>query len=126
MLTVRFSKKKLLVFSSLPFFFLRTPPTFVEDLHLLSQVNLLYHIYVFVSSNNQIFLGKSKKIARKSPAATYFPTNAVSLAQESLTSVFGMGTGITSPLWPPGIINKRETDEHNKSTQVKRIFIRKR
>ena len=33
----------------------------LEDLHLLSQVNLLYHIYVFVSSNNQIFLEKSKK-----------------------------------------------------------------
>ena len=69
---------------------------------------------------------QKRRLKRKSPAATYFPTNAVSLAQESLTSVFGMGTGITSPLWPPGIINKRETDEHNKSTQVKRIFIRKR
>lgn len=30
---------------------------------------------------------------------------AVSSALESLTSVFGMGTGIASPLWPPGIIN---------------------
>ena len=40
---------------------------------------------------------------KKSPAATYFPARrAVSSAQESLTSVFGMGTGIASPLWPPG------------------------
>ena len=28
-------------------------------------------------------------------------TRAVPSAQESLTSVFGMGTGGTSPLWPP-------------------------
>ena len=32
-------------------------------------------------------------------------SRAVSSALESLTSVFGMGTGIASPLWPPGIIN---------------------
>ena len=31
-----------------------------------------------------------------------FPRRAVSSAQESLTSVFGMGTGIASPPWPPG------------------------
>ena len=43
---------------------------------------------------------------KKKPAATYFPaTKAVSSAQESLTSVFGMGTGIASPPWPPAIIN---------------------
>ena len=47
----------------------------------------------------------SKKKREKSLAATYFPADAVSSALESLTSVFGMGTGITSPLWPPGIIN---------------------
>ena len=41
---------------------------------------------------------------KKSLAATYFPTTkAVSSALESLTSVFGMGTGIASPLWPPDI-----------------------
>ena len=34
----------------------------------------------------------------------HFPTTkAVSSALESLTSVFGMGTGIASPLWPPDI-----------------------
>ena len=41
----------------------------------------------------------------KSLAATYFPAvAAVSSASEGLTSVFGMGTGISPPLWPPGII----------------------
>ena len=41
---------------------------------------------------------------KKSLAATYVPTaRAVSSALESLTSVFGMGTGIASPLWPPDI-----------------------
>ena len=41
---------------------------------------------------------------QKSPAATYFPARrAVSSAQEGLTSVFGMGTGIAPPPWPPGI-----------------------
>ena len=44
---------------------------------------------------------------KKKPAATYFPaTKAVSSAQESLTSVFGMGTGIASPLWPPAFITR--------------------
>ena len=39
---------------------------------------------------------------KKSPAATYFrASKALSSAQESLTSVFGMGTGIASPPWPP-------------------------
>ena len=39
---------------------------------------------------------------KKSPAATYFrAAKALSSAQESLTSVFGMGTGIASPPWPP-------------------------
>ena len=28
---------------------------------------------------------------------------AVSSALEGLTSVFGMGTGVTPPVWPPGI-----------------------
>ena len=41
------------------------------------------------------------QLNKKKPAATYFPAIAVSSALESLTSVFGMGTGITSPLWPP-------------------------
>ena len=42
----------------------------------------------------------------KSLAATYFPAvAAVSSALEGLTSVFGMGTGISPPLWPPGIIS---------------------
>ena len=40
---------------------------------------------------------------KEKPAATYFPATAVSSAQESLTSVFGMGTGIASPLWPPAL-----------------------
>ena len=41
------------------------------------------------------------KFKKEKPAATYFPPLGVSSAQESLTSVFGMGTGIASPLWPP-------------------------
>ena len=39
------------------------------------------------------------------PATTYFPREVaprVSSALESLTSVFGMGTGVTSPLASPG------------------------
>ena len=44
---------------------------------------------------------------KKSPAATYFrAAKALSSAQESLTSVFGMGTGIASPPWPPDKINR--------------------
>ena len=43
---------------------------------------------------------------KKSPAATYFrATKALSSAQEGLTSVFGMGTGIAPPPWPPDEIN---------------------
>ena len=39
---------------------------------------------------------------KKSPAATYFRgAKPLSSARESLTSVFGMGTGIASPPWPP-------------------------
>ena len=42
---------------------------------------------------------------KKKPAATYFPgTDPVSSAQGSLTSVFGMGTGISSPPWPPALM----------------------
>ena len=40
---------------------------------------------------------------KKGPAATYSPaTNAVPSALEGLTTVFGMGTGMAPPLWPPG------------------------
>ena len=46
---------------------------------------------------------EKKDLKRKKPAATYFPALAVSSAQEGLTSVFGMGTGIAPPLWPPAI-----------------------
>ena len=45
---------------------------------------------------------KKRLEEKKSPAATYFrAAKALSSAQESLTSVFGMGTGIASPPWPP-------------------------
>ena len=53
-------------------------------------------------ANRQTKEVKGKEKAWQRPT---FPQEAVSSAQESLTSVFGMGTGITSPLWPPGIIN---------------------
>ncbi len=43
-------------------------------------------------------------LKRKKPAAIYFPAKAVSSTLESLTSVFGMGTGIASPLWPLAFI----------------------
>ena len=40
---------------------------------------------------------------KKHPAATYSPADyAVPSAREGLTSVFGMGTGMAPPLWPPG------------------------
>ena len=46
---------------------------------------------------------------KKSPAATYFPTldEQYHRRNESLTSVFGMETGIASPLWLPG--NKKRS-----------------
>ena len=44
---------------------------------------------------------KEKKKVWQLP--TFPPLKAVSSALESLTSVFGMGTGIASPLWPPDI-----------------------
>ena len=45
----------------------------------------------------------SDKKIKKGPAATYSPaTNAVPSALEGLTTVFGMGTGMAPPLWPPG------------------------
>ena len=49
--------------------------------------------------------GKMKK-----PAATYFHEGRASLssAPRSLTSVFGMGTGIPSSSWPP---EKKQTDD---------------
>ena len=47
---------------------------------------------------------KAKKKARRLP--TFPPREAVSSALESLTSVFGMGTGISSPLWPPDNVYK--------------------
>ena len=62
---------------------------------------------------NQFKLQSGRTIAKrfdslnkKSPATTYFPACAVSSAKEGLTSVFEMGTGITPPLWSPGIKNK--------------------
>ena len=36
------------------------------------------------------------------------PTSQVPSALEGLTSVFGMGTGVTPPLWPPkSVVNSR-------------------
>ena len=51
------------------------------------------------------------RLYKKSPAATYFPTldEQYHRRNESLTSVFGMGTGMTSPLWQPG--NKKGNKE---------------
>ena len=41
-------------------------------------------------------MGKSDEAATYSSAARAVPS-----ARGSLTAVFGMGTGVTSPLWPP-------------------------
>ena len=38
-------------------------------------------------------------------------TRAVSSAQRGLTSVFGMGTGVTPAIWPPGKSKKQEAIE---------------
>ncbi len=69
---------------------------------------------------------------KKSPAATYFrAAKALSSAQESLTSVFGMGTGIASPPWPPDMINNvnspttGESREDFRSEEKARSFPRK-
>ena len=59
------------------------------------------HLRVSVSKQPHLCYLKKKDLKRKKPAATYFPALAVSSAQEGLTSVFGMGTGIAPPLWPP-------------------------
>ena len=46
-------------------------------------------------------------LARASPA---LPS-----AMEPLTSVFGMGTGVTTPLWPPAKSRQLETKENYNS-----------
>ena len=56
---------------------------------------------VFFSKIHGIGLGKTYLNKKKSLAATYFPANAVSSALEGLTSVFGMGTGVTPLPWLP-------------------------
>ena len=57
---------------------------------------------------------KKRSQTKKSPAATYFrAAKALSSAQESLTSVFGMGTGIASPPWPPDIKNNFKSEPGN-------------
>ncbi len=58
-------------------------------------------------------MGKSKKAvpARNGTAFGFYPggdlrshavTSAVSSALRGLTTVFGMGTGVTPAVWPPG------------------------
>ena len=47
----------------------------------------------FTSGDDKKKSWRRPTLARASPA---LPS-----AMESLTSVFGMGTGMTSPLWPP-------------------------
>ena len=63
------------------------------------------------------------KWAKKSLAATYFPANAVSSALEGLTSVFGMGTGVTPLPWLPSKNDYITGDSFCK--EVKRLFLKK-
>ena len=44
---------------------------------------------------------------------------AVPSAQESLTSVFGMGTGGTSPLWSPKNLNKYKVTSYQVDKVIK-------
>ena len=65
-------------------------------------------------SNTQ-FLRRQKK-ARRRPT---FPQRiAVSSARERLTSVFGMGTGITTLLWSPGIKTMLRRVKKNAKSKV--------
>ena len=62
---------------------------------------MFFNAFLKIPSSGQLCPSEREK----SLAATYFPAvAAVSSALEGLTSVFGMGTGISPPLWPPGII----------------------
>ena len=67
---------------------------------------------------------------KKSPAATYFrAAKALSSAQESLTSVFGMGTGIASPPWPPDnnnqVITSNNGEKNGKTRAAKKARLKK-
>ena len=87
----------------------------------------LYHTHLFLVNSFLlfflVFFVISKKKREKSLAATYFPADAVSSALESLTSVFGMGTGITSPLWPPGIINIFRNNYHLELMRFRPVIV---
>ena len=59
----------------------------------------------------------NKKARRQKPAGFFYPgndllshsvTRAVPSALEGLTSVFGMGTGVTPPPWSPGTVRLPE------------------
>ena len=52
-------------------------------------------------------------LARASPA---LPS-----AKEPLTSVFGMGTGVTTPLWPPAKSRKLDAKENRNISSANRI-----
>ncbi len=60
------------------------------------------NIYKKINSFSGVYKGGFCKIL---PAATYSPAKAVPSALEGLTSVFGMGTGVSPPLSPPEIID---------------------
>ena len=58
---------------------------------------------------------------KKKPAASYFPASAVSSAQGCLTSVFGTGTGISTPPWPPAYNKqKQRTGKRSRDYAVRR------
>jgi hypothetical protein len=56
------------------------------------------------------------------PALTYFRANTI-IGPDCLTSVFGMGTGISSRVWAPGFMRRRRTGcerEELRESQVRR------
>ena len=60
-----------------------------------------------------------KKSRRRPTLARASP--ALPSAKEPLTSVFGMGTGVTTPLWPPAKSRKLDAKENRNISSANRI-----
>ena len=65
--------------------------------------------------------GSSSSCVKRRLAACYFPAllNAVSSPQGPLTAVFGMGTGVAAPPWPPAGMDDKSIAEKSSLRAVK-------
>ena len=64
-------------------------------------------------------LRRKQKSRRRPTLARASP--ALPSAKEPLTSVFGMGTGVTTPLWPPAKSRKLDAKENRNISSANRI-----